>query len=710
VGTLGRTVYDISADARFREAIAWQNAAALNGPLGVLRDGPDAPRNERRRRREEIIAKYAQRYAAKNDTIGFFGPMCWVRVDAGAPPMAGGHGPSLIRTRRVFFEWWALAVLAEHIGADPAVKPWLPVALQPHLTVRGRSLLAPGRPPRRLSPGEAAVLARCDGRRPAVRVAADAAELPGSGVRRAEDVYPMLERFAGQGVLRWEFVLPMNLAAEDMLREQIDRIGAGAGARARGELDRLVRARDLLAAADGAEAVAGAVAHLESEFVAITGRAARHRDGQTYAGRTLVHLDAARDASFTFGGDVLAALAPMEPLLRSTRWLTSTLAETYREELRARYAELAEELGTREVPFAQLLFVAQSSLFGADRPADTVVAEFGRRWARLLGLDGVPAGTECVRLSSAELSAAVDEAFPATGPGWPMGRLHSPDVHLCAGSAQELARGEFFVVLGELHIGIPALDTDFFRVGLDDPDHLVEAMRADVPGGRVLPLVPADWPRQCARNADWMLGPREVQLGFTAAPGADPDRLVPITSIVVSQAHRTLTAHGPDGRTWPVIELVADFLGGHALDTWKLTGLDGHTPRVMVDDLVLLRRSWRSTVAQTGLADVTGERERYLAVRRWCRQLGLPQRVFVRVGTEIKPCFIDLTSPVYTRILCTLMRSARRTGGEATPVTVSEMLPTPDQAWLTDRDGRRYTSELRLHLSDPVPGSAEPST
>jgi hypothetical protein len=28
------------------------------------------------------------------------------------------------------------------------------------------------------------------------------------------------------------------------------------------------------------------------------------------------------------------------------------------------------------------------------------------------------------------------------------------------------------------------------------------------------------------------------------------------------------------------------------------------------------------------------------------------------------------------------------------------MLPTPDQAWLTDADGRRYCSELRLHLYD----------
>jgi hypothetical protein len=28
------------------------------------------------------------------------------------------------------------------------------------------------------------------------------------------------------------------------------------------------------------------------------------------------------------------------------------------------------------------------------------------------------------------------------------------------------------------------------------------------------------------------------------------------------------------------------------------------------------------------------------------------------------------------------------------------MLPTPDQAWLTDSEGRRYCSELRLHMYD----------
>jgi len=30
------------------------------------------------------------------------------------------------------------------------------------------------------------------------------------------------------------------------------------------------------------------------------------------------------------------------------------------------------------------------------------------------------------------------------------------------------------------------------------------------------------------------------------------------------------------------------------------------------------------------------------------------------------------------------------------------MLPTPEQAWVPDAAGRRYFSELRLHVVDPM--------
>jgi Lantibiotic dehydratase, N terminus len=699
---LGQAVYDVSADPRFREAIIWQNPNALNGPAGVVRDGPAAPRNERRRRREEVVAKYAQRYSGKNDTIGFFGPMCWVTVDAGAPLVTGGHGPGSTRLRRVFFEWWAIVAVAARIAEDPAVRPWLRVARQPHLWVGGGSLHTPNRPPADLSTAQAAVLSRCDGRGTARDVALACVADPDSGVRREADAYALLEHYTSQDVVRWEFALPQNLSAETALVEQVDAIGdAAARERAHATLTRFRATKDVLAAAEGPDAVHDAMTAIQAEFTAITGLDTHHRDGETYAGRTLCHLESARDASFTFGREVLAALAPLEPLLRSTRWLTSTLSDTYRVELTRVYTDLSAELGRPDVPFAQLWYLGLGLFFGEHRPADAVVEEFGRRWTKVLGLNEVAPGTERLEFSSADLSAKVGKEFDAVAPGWATSRLQSPDVHLCAPSAEALARGEFTVVLGELHMGMPALDTDFFRVGHDDEARLLAGMRADVPFSRVHPLVPADWPRQCARNADWMYGADDVQLGFTPAAGADPDLLVPITALTVTtDADGELAAHAPDGRRWPLMEMFADFVGTHAFDTWKLAGTDGHTPRISVDGLVLVRRTWRCTVAETGLADVSGERERYLAVRRWARRLGLPQRVFVRVGTEIKPCFADLTSPVFTRILCTLLRGAKRTGGDETSVVVTEMLPTPEQAWLTDSDGRRYCSELRLHLYD----------
>ena len=36
-------------------------------------------------------------------------------------------------------------------------------------------------------------------------------------------------------------------------------------------------------------------------------------------------------------------------------------------------------------------------------------------------------------------------------------------------------------------------------------------------------------------------------------------------------------------------------------------------------------------------------------------------------------------------------------------LTISELLPLPGDAWVPDAAGRRYFSELRLQLRDPLP-------
>ncbi|HEY3873472.1 MAG TPA: hypothetical protein VGM10_34260, partial [Actinocrinis sp.] len=70
--------------------------------------------------------------------------------------------------------------------------------------------------------------------------------------------------------------------------------------------------------------------------------------------------------------------------------------------------------------------------------------------------------------------------------------------------------------------------------------------------------------------------------------------------------------------------------------------------------------------------------------------------------TEPRPFYVDLSSPVYVNILAKAIRRLARNdpGGQ---LTFSEMLPTPEQTWLTDDRGRRYTSELRLVAVDTDP-------
>lgn len=697
---LTAAVYDTAADPGFRTALAWQNPGALSAVANVLRDGPAATPNARRRRtREDLVARYWQRYCLKNDTVGFFGPMCWAEVGAAGPAVTTAPGPGLVRERHVFFEWWALSSVAGRLAADPGVARWLPVRLQPHLTLRGRDLLAPHRPPRRLPASAIALLSMVDGRCRVADLTDGLVADPASGFRRAADVRIQLAELVEAGVLRVGFDLPMDLTAEAVLRDRLAEVGdPAARAWALGELDALGALRDAVRDAAGPERLAAALTALDRRFEELTGQSPRRGAGQPYAGRTLCHLDTTRDLDIVFGDEVLDRLAPLGPLLRSARWLTAAIGAAYTGALTGLYRDLAE--GGPDVPLADLWGLAQGIVFGEDSPAAGVTEDFLRRWRTVLGLDDTPR-TPLV-LTTEELDARVAAAFPADAPGWAGARVHSPDLHLCAADEAALARGELTVVLGELHIAMPAFDTHFFAIGHPDPSRLLDGMRADLPRGRVRLLLPPEWPRHSARNAEWLHGPHDVQLGFVPAPGADPDRLVPVTALTVRPGPAGLTVHADDGRSWPLLDVFAQLFDYQAWDTWKLAGAAGHTPRVTVDGLVLVRETWRTTVAETGLAAVTGDRDRYLAVRRWRRALGLPERVFVRVDTELKPCFLDLTSPVYTRLLCTLLRAARTRAGDGAGLTVTELLPGPADAWLTDAQGRRYSSELRLQIRDPA--------
>ncbi|MFD0746122.1 lantibiotic dehydratase [Phytohabitans flavus] len=655
------------------------------------------------------MARYWQRYCAKAETIGFFGPVCWAGVDADGPASNTRPGHGLLRRRRVYLEHWALAAYADHVMRDRRVRRYLPPALQPHLALApGRRLLDPIRPPAELSAGEADLLARCDGRHTAEWIAAAMAADPGSATRTEEEVYTLLDQLARRGVLRWTLDVPVRLDAEDVLRDRLAAIGDPAlRDAALAGLDRLCRARDAVAAAAGdPDALLAALAALDAEFTAVTGQEPGRSAGQTYAGRGLCWEDTVRDLDVEIGGPVLTAIAaPLDVVLRAARWVTAAVAASYLDALTELYQDLAAEQGSPQVPLGQLWYLAQGLFYGtATRPAEAVAADLTKRWAVLFGLDAASpggGGDRVVRVSTSGLGPTVEELFPADRPGWSAGRIHSPDLQICAESAEAVGRGEFTAVLGEMHVAWATNACGVFVGAHPDPAALTAALREDLGPDRMLPLLPLVWPRYTTRLAFALEDLRDPQLGFAAAPGADPDRLVPISALLVSEQDGRLEVTAPDGRAWPLLEVFDRLLAEVAVDVFKLAGADAHTPRLVLDDMVVARETWRTTIADCRLAWAVGDAERYLAARAWARKLGLPDQVFVKIGTETKPMFADLTSPLYIASLASALRSARLESGEQVSVVITEMLPDASQAWVPDADGHRYISELRLQIRDP---------
>jgi hypothetical protein len=680
----GRAARDIAADPLFQEAVTWQNPAVAAILARLTHDEPQ-PENRRRRQkrrfREDTLARYWQRYCGKNDTIGFFGPVLWASLDPEAPAVQARCGGGLTRSREVFYEFWVFEAYIAHLVADPVVRPWLPVGLHPHLTVDGTRVLRPDGPPLTLTDDEADVLSRCDG-----RAATSAGPLDA------------LAGLAERDLIWWGADLPYNPDAEGVLRATLTAIADDAArSRALAGLARLDAARSRVADAAGDPArLADAMAELDAEFTAVTGAAPERRSGQMYAGRRLCYEETVRDLDLTFGGPILEALSgPFgRILLPAARWLSVELADAYRAAFRDLYASMA---GPGGVPLGDFWAPAQELITGPARPAEGVADEFTRRWFTLFGLEDP--GVRRVTVRSADLAARAAELFAAERPGWAGARIHSPDLHICAPDVEALAAGDFTLVLGEMHAAWPTLDCAVFAGRHPDLARLREAAATDI-GPQFRPLYPTWWTRYTARVAP-ILGVTDHQLAFTTAPGADPARVLPITALTVVDRSGELTVTARDGRSWPLAEVFALLIGWLGGEVFKLAGAGAHNPRVTVDRLVVTRETWRTTIGATGLAPATGRIPEYLAARRLRRALGLPERVFITLGTEVKPVYVDFTSPRYVSAFCTMLRTALTNAGEDVRVVISELLPGPEDAWLPDAKGRRYYSELRVQMVDP---------
>lgn len=627
----------IRTDPRVNDAIVCSSPA-------VHRDLARGTTSGRIRRQ---LGSYAQRLASKSETMSFFGPINYGRVDAGAdaPTTLTWRGHQEIPVRQAHTAARVNdAVQALLTEDDVLVTRLVPVRKTVSRAPRGDGLLA-------------SLVREADGER---TVAGIAARL---GVAE-EDAAGQFRTAVAKGLLTHALCPPATVV--DPLRWTVERIDAsdtGTASRAAGVRALLMKVLDLLDSYPAAppERKMTVQAELASLLPGASGPA---QGGRFYNDRVIVHEAAVGTADLTVRGplarDMCEGVAPVLDLLAHEA--ESTRIRTNR--------AVAARLGRGRIPLTRAL-----------RECASLEIVTGGWLGTELGKVIADAGADRAELDVAGLLPT------PTAPSEPV--LCSIDVLVAASDLADYRPGDTPLVLGDIHDA--ALLTPWALQFHPDSAELLAArdtavrralgdrLAVNVISRRTTGLPPLEFPGVV------------LELGGTAAPGrervgldelwldSDGERVE-----LRSEAHpgRSLLFHNGELDTAVHTALALPRIRRAVLPDLP------HVPRLRWGNVVFSRRRW--TVPSAAVLDAAGrpqDADRLQESARLVREHGLPTRFFVKSPAERKPVYVDTAAPE-------LLKGLARLAGTAEQLAVSEPLPAPEDTWL--RDGElRFASELR---------------
>ena len=421
----GEAMRQLLLNDSFRSALTWQNPRVIDNWVSDAvvswRTGGAVEMRDLARR-ATLVARYAQRYCAKNDTVGHFGPVAWARWTTAPTSCAGDLG---VRHGQVYLETWAVEAVARAWNADPELRAHLPVRISPCCSVHGAEIRRPHRRALMMDQSVAAVLAALG----EVGRVGEVVDRCGPG---ADDV---LARLTEDGVVQVGFLVPLHSRPERHLRGQVEKV-----------TDPALRER-LLAVLDDLELtlakvpvgpvdpdrLRGALAEVDARLADAAGGSVRRAPALAPGGRTPVYTDCRRDLDVNLGEELLEGLAaPLGVLLDSARWLVGQVGDTVEAQLHRRFDELRTKRA--DVTLADLQFIAADLLDPGTGALADVWADFQLRWLEILPADGG-------ELPVADRAPAGRHSVPADWPGLGRGQDAQSRPHVAGRSARRTTLG-----------------------------------------------------------------------------------------------------------------------------------------------------------------------------------------------------------------------------------------------------------------------------
>lgn len=701
-GSFAHAIQELAADSRMREAIVWQNPNVVHNCLDKVLSGKPLP-GRVWRQYVLTIASYVQRYAVKNDTIGFFGPLVWAAWHSGEPAITVESGETLLSSRSVHFECWAIDAIARAFSDDDAIMPWCTPQLTENLLLFDGSLYLPRGSVAELESSDLELLSRCDGERTLCEIIGTSTA---DGACLAQDAVAWLRSLADRGLIRLDLTGPVEGRPEMTLRKKLAAIDNPAvRTRALTTLDDILAARDRVAAASGdPEKLATALDDLGTAFERVTAARATRRHGQMYAGRTLVYEDTRRNVDVRLGTSLLGKIAePLGLVLESAQWLAGQAAELYESRLTELHNRCRIRAQSDEVPLAMLVSSATPDLAYSAREVPPLVSslirDFQDRWAAILR---APTAAREHSVAAKVIGPQVRAAFPAIPARWSAAVHHAPDIMIAAATPEDVNHANFTAVLGEVHVATNTLCARPAVEMHDNPDELMAADEADH-GRRRIFVVPSKDSRQVNSRTypPALLSPKYTYWTMHSNISGAPGPVLPVADLVVRHESTGLVVCSRStGAEFAILEVLGEYLSGAIVNSFQPIPPSRHRPRVSIDRLVIARESWMFTFGEMDWCMVKSDHARYYQARKWRQSHCLPERVFSHTAQEDKPIFCDFRSIALINLLARVVRTGARRDPDGS-LTLTEMLPDANHTWLRDAHGKSYTAELRMVFSDP---------
>ncbi|MDT0343612.1 hypothetical protein [Streptomyces litchfieldiae] len=622
----------VVADQRFRDALVCSHPGVYRdlGPAGGGRPGLRMSRQ---------LASYIQRFAAKCETMSFFGPINYARVDAARPAAdPEWSGAERCPHRRAYAAAWVWDALRARVLADPGQLGGL---VPRRKTLRRAAAVV------RHDEETRRVHAEADGRR-TLREIADATGLDPAAAARG------LAGGVARGVLACD-ALPDDVDP-DPVRRLLDVAPDGPVRSVAALLDRYPAAApdDKLVSLAELPGLVGAAGHAPPDG----------RRGKFYNDRSPIHEAAAGDLRLTVGGALAHDLATRVPAA------IDLLAHAAQRTRRLANGVLARSLGSGRFPLTQVLRDCAALALPTDP------------WLTELVAGAVAAAPDRDEI---DLAAFAKPAPGAEGSALPV--LCSVDVLVATGRLRDYEEATTRLVIGDVH-DAPLLTPWALQFHPRAGELLAERDRAierALGGVRAVSVV--------ARRTTGLPPLRFPGLLLELGAASGDGERVRLDELYVEsdgEAARLRAVGVPGELHFHNGELDSAVHTALALPRVRPPALPDvpRLPRLLVGNVVLSRRRWRLRAEDLGPFLRAGDQAgRLLALRALVRGAGIPDTFFAKAAHERKPIYVDTAGPLLVDGLARLARGAAR-------LTATEVLPRPDDLWLRDSRGR-YAAELR---------------